>query len=278
VTSGTLFVVATPIGNLADMTFRAVETLKRVDVIACEDTRTTRKLMEHYGIGVPLVSYHEHNEQSRAKDLMERLAAGQSVAIVSDAGTPLISDPGYRIVAAAAEQGVPIVAIPGASAGIAALSVSGLAADHFRFCGFLPRKAGHRRRLFEDLLQDQSTLIFYESPHRILETLGDLAELDGDRRIVVARELTKMHEEILRGTPSEILRTLRSRESQKGEFTVLVGAATAAPASAEAIPEAVAALEAAGTPRIAAIKEVARSRGLPKREVYRLVEEAADGE
>ena len=197
--SGTLYVVATPIGNLEDITFRAVRILGEVDRIACEDTRQTRKLLDRYSIATPLVSYHEHNEQSRSDELLRDLLAGKSIALVSDAGTPLIADPGYRLVRKARQQGVRVTPVPGPSALLVALSASGLATDAFLFGGFVPPKKSQRRKLLEELKTSQATLVFYEAPHRILETLDDVAEVLGDRPIVLARELTKIHEEFLEG-------------------------------------------------------------------------------
>src|SRR5579862_5662276 len=202
--SGILYVVATPIGNLEDITLRAVRVLKEAALIACEDTRHTRKLLDHYGISKPLVSYHEHNEATRAAELVEKLQAGTAVALVSDAGTPLLSDPGYRLVAAALDAGIPVVPVPGASAALGALAASGLATDAFRFCGFLPPKQSSRRRTLEALRNQDCTLIFYEAPHRIVATLEDVESVFGTRPIALARELTKRHEEFLRGTSAEV--------------------------------------------------------------------------
>jgi len=222
---GVLYVVATPIGNLEDITYRAVRVLKEVDLIACEDTRQTRKLLDHYGIDRPMVSYHEHNENERAQELLEKLKRGATIAQVSDAGMPGISDPGYRVVKVAIEQGIQVVPIPGASAVIAALAASGLATDAFEFRGFLPAKAGQRQTTLEQISSHQQTVIFYEAPHRIVETLEDLVRILGPRRrVVIARELTKLHEEFIRGTAQEVLETARRREL-KGEITLLVGKA-----------------------------------------------------
>jgi 16S rRNA (cytidine1402-2'-O)-methyltransferase len=268
-----LYIVATPIGNLEDMTFRAVRILKEVDVIACEDTRHTRHLLDHFDIRTPAISYHEHNETARTEELIGRLREGQSVALVSDAGTPLISDPGYRIVAAAAAQGFPVVPIPGPSAAIAALSASGLPTGAFRFCGFLPGKSGQRRKAIEAVAHESVTLVFYEAPHRIVETLADLRAVLGNRPAVLARELTKVHEEFLRGDLDSLQAALAQRESpSRGEFTILMGKAVTPVVSTEPLPEAVARLERAGVPRMEAMKQVARERGLSKREVYSAVE------
>jgi 16S rRNA (cytidine1402-2'-O)-methyltransferase len=268
--TGHLYLVATPIGNLEDVTHRALRILREADLIACEDTRHTRKLLDHYGVSKPLTSYHEHNEAARAQELVERLLAGASVALVSDAGTPLVSDPGYRVVAAAIAAGIPVIPIPGPSALVAALAASGLPTDSFYFGGFLPAKSGQRVRALEALREHPSTLIFYEAPHRILAALEDVEKVLGPRHVVVARELTKIHEEFLRGPVSEVRATLESRGATKGEITLLIGKAEVAPAAdPTSIEEAVEACERAGMSRMEAIKEVARRRGLSKREVYK---------
>lgn len=273
--AGTLYLVATPIGNLADITYRAVDTLRSASLIACEDTRHTRKLLDHYGISTPVQSYHEHNEAQRTEELIGRLEGGTDVALVSDAGTPLISDPGFRLVRAAAAAGIRVVPIPGACAAVAALSASGLPTDAFLFIGFLPRKQGERRARLESLRGETSTIVLYEAPHRVEETLEDLVTFLDDPPVVLSRELTKLHEEFLRGTSSEVLGMLRAKPSVKGEMTLVVGARPRAAAENETpLPEAVEALVKAGLSRMDAIKQVARERGLPKREVYRLVEEA----
>ena len=273
--TGTLYIVATPIGNLEDMTLRALRVLREAAVIACEDTRHTRKLLDHFTIGTPTVSYHEHNEAQRSAELVERLSRGESIALVSDAGTPLVSDPGHRLVAAAIAAGVPVVPVPGPSAAMGALSASGLATDQFRFCGFLPAKSGQRRKALEERKHEDCTLIFYEAPHRILDTLADAAEVFGPRPVVVARELTKMHEEFLRGSAAEVREQLGARPSVKGEFTLLISPAIKGEEVHEeaSIEDAVGALEQQGISRMEAIKQVARERGLGKREVYRLVAE-----
>jgi 16S rRNA (cytidine1402-2'-O)-methyltransferase len=269
--SGRLYVVATPIGNLKDITYRAVRVLKEAGLIACEDTRQTHKLLEHYGISRPVISYHEHNEAERAPELAARMAAGETIALVSDAGVPLVSDPGYRVVRAAIDAGVPVEPIPGPSAALAALSASGLPADEFRFCGFLPRKQGRRERPLESLRNEQATLIFYEAPHRILEALDAISQTLGTRPVVAAREMTKIHEEFLRGTAAEIRATLAARDAIKGEFTILVGKADEAPQDDTPLEEAIERLIHAGAERMEAIKAVAKSRGLSKREVYALL-------
>lgn len=265
----TLYIVSTPIGNLEDITLRAVRVLREVSWIACEDTRHTRKLLEHLGIATPLTSYHEHNEAAKAEELIEKLNAGSDIALVSDAGTPLISDPGYRIVAAAVEQGIPVVPIPGPSAILGALAASGLPTDSFRFGGFLPPKSGQRRKALEDLRNESATLVFYEAPHRIVETLEDIGAVLRDRPVVIARELTKLHEEFLRGTASQLKAELEKRPSVKGEMTVLIGKATEAPAPDDRpLEDAVRELEERGVPRMDAIKQIAKARGLGKRDVY----------
>jgi len=271
--TGTLYIVATPIGNLEDITFRAVRVLKEADLVACEDTRHTRKLLDHYGISKPLVSYHEHNEQSRSEELLRELKAGKNVALVTDAGTPLISDPGYRLVAGARSEGVPVSPIPGPGAFLAALSASGLATDSFVFLGFLPAKQTQRQKVLESWKSIPSTLVFYEAPHRIVESLRDIGEVLGAREVVVARELTKVHEEFLRGTPSELLATLSARPALKGEITLMIGKGETVESDDRPLANAVEELVHAGMPRMEALKTVARRRGLSKREVYKQLNE-----
>jgi 16S rRNA (cytidine1402-2'-O)-methyltransferase len=265
---GTLYIVSTPIGNLEDITFRAVRVLREVDLIACEDTRQTRKLLDHFEIKTHAISYHEHNEAERAAAMVERLLAGENIALVSDAGTPLVSDPGYRIVKAAVDANIRIVPIPGASALLAGLAGSGLPTDAFRFGGFLPAKSGQRRKVLEQMGSERATLVFYEAPHRIPETLEDIQATLGDRQVVVARELTKLHEEWIRGTPLEVAASLRARPSVKGEITLLIDRAHVPPPDDTPLPEAVEAAMRSGLSRMDAIKQVARRRGLSKREVY----------
>ncbi|HEY3824169.1 MAG TPA: 16S rRNA (cytidine(1402)-2'-O)-methyltransferase [Bryobacteraceae bacterium] len=268
---GLLYVVSTPIGNLEDITYRAVRILKEVDWVATEDTRTTKRLLDHYGIPTRCISYHEHNETERAEELIARVQAGETGALVSDAGTPLLSDPGYRIVRAAVQVGVRVEPLPGPSALLAGLVVSGLPTDQFHFGGFLPHKQGQRTRLLESLRNEPATLVFYEAPHRILESLEDIAAVLGERDVVVARELTKIHEEILRGPPAQIRTELESRDAIRGEFVVLIAKASE-PAHDDTPPEeAVDALVRAGVNRMDAMKTVARQRGLSKRDVYRIV-------
>jgi len=266
--SGTLYLVATPIGNLEDITYRAVRVLQEADLIACEDTRQTRKLLERYGIGKPTVSYHEHNEAERSQELVARLTEGTDIALVSDAGMPLVSDPGYRLVRAAIDHGVRVEAIPGPSALLTALAASGLPTDSFHFGGFLPAKSGQRVKALESLRDLRATLIFYEAPHRIVETLAAIEQVLGERPVVVARELTKLHEEILRGTAGDVRAMLEARDAVKGEITLLIGKAAGTAEDATPVDQAVEALTTRGMPRMDAIKSVAHSRGLSKREVY----------
>ena len=266
--AGLLYLVATPIGNLEDITYRAVRVLREADLIACEDTRRTRTLLDHYDSRTPTISYHEHNEMERAAELAARLRAGAAIALVSDAGMPLVSDPGYRLVRAAIESGIPVQPVPGASAALAALAASGLPAETFRFCGFLPPKPGQRAKTLEALAEEHATLVFYEAPHRILEALEAIAKALGPRPVVVARELTKIHEEFLRGTAAQIRAQLAERDAVKGEMTVLIGRAAGPAPDDTPVDEAVDALLRAGTPRMDAIKQVARRRGMSKREVY----------
>ena len=265
---GTLYLVGTPIGNLEDITFRAVRILREVDLIACEDTRQSRKLLQHYGIEKPTISYHEYNEQARAAELMERLRAGMNVALISDAGTPLVADPGYRVVRAAIEAGLRVEPIPGPSAILAALAASGLATDSFRFEGFLPAKHGQRRRVLERLRDAQNTVVFYEAPHRIIDTLRDISEVLGPRPVVVAREVTKLHEEFLRGTAAEVRERLAERGAPKGEITLLIGKAVLPPVADRPIEEAVLMHIQRGLSEMDAMKAVARERGVSKREIY----------
>src|SRR5438874_4858601 len=223
-----LYLVATPIGNLEDITLRAIRVLKQADLIACEDTRQTLKLLNRYGINTPTISYHEHNEAARAAELVEKLAQGSRIAIVTDAGTPGISDPGFRLVSLAIERGLPVVPIPGPAAFVSALVGAALPIESFSFRGFLPPKAGPRRRKLEQVRNSMQTEIFYEAPHRIVATLEDAhAVLGPQRRIVVARELTKIHEEFLRGTAAQVLDVVKSRGEMKGEIVLMIGPAEA---------------------------------------------------
>lgn len=275
---GRLYLVATPIGNLEDITLRALRVLREADVIACEDTRQTRKLLARHGIERPLVSYHEHNERERAPELAERMEAGERVALVSDAGMPLVSDPGLHLVRLCLEKRIPVVPIPGPSALVAALAASGLAANEFLFVGFLPARAGERTRKLRALAAEPRAMVFYEAPHRLVAALRDAREILGDRNAVVARELTKIHEEFRRGRLSELLAHFE-QNVPRGEITLLVAPADAgAPATGkttESLAARVAELEQQGLDRKAALKQAAREQGLPKREAYRrlLIEE-----
>jgi len=274
---GKLFLVATPIGNLGDMSFRGVETLKQVARIACEDTRQTRKLLHHFQISSPTLSVHEHNESARTAQLIEQILSGDSIALVSDAGTPLMSDPGFRLVQAAIAAGIDVVPIPGPSAIPVALAASGLPADSFRFGGFLSAKRTQRRRQLEETLEDESTQVFFEAPHRILETMADIEEILGAARpVVIARELTKLHEEFLRGPAAEVRQQLAARPAIKGEITLLIGRPTKRTQSAgEAdLTAEVQALIEKGVRRMDAIKQVARHHGIGKRDLYQLLEQS----
>jgi 16S rRNA (cytidine1402-2'-O)-methyltransferase len=219
---GTLFVVATPIGNLGDISNRALQTLRDVDLIACEDTRQTIKLLNHFGIQKPMTSYHEFNEEEKAEELANKLAGETTIALVSDAGMPAIADPGYRLVRQCRQRGIPVVAIPGPNAATAALAISGLASDEFLFVGFLPSKKNARRTKLSEIANVTATLVFYEAPHRIEETLEDMLEVLGDREVCVAREITKIHEESLFGKLSDV----RPRVKAVGEFVIVAGGAT----------------------------------------------------
>ena len=218
---GTLYIVATPIGHLEDITFRAINVLKQVNLIAAEDTRRTRILLNAYDIKADLTSYHDYNKERRGEKILQCLLTGKSVALVSDAGTPGVSDPGYYVINLAIHHNIPVVPIPGVSALITALSASGLPSDRFCFEGFLPKKSNSRRKFIQSLQDEDRTLIFYESPYRIVATLQDFLDIYGERWVVVARELTKMYEEVMRGPLSEVLKTLSERKI-KGEFTVLI--------------------------------------------------------
>ncbi|MRR53082.1 MAG: 16S rRNA (cytidine(1402)-2'-O)-methyltransferase [Deltaproteobacteria bacterium] len=267
--SGTLYILATPIGNLEDMTFRAVRILREVDLIAAEDTRHTRKLLTHFGISKPLTSYFDHNKTLKGTVILEKLKNGFSVALVSDAGTPCISDPGYQLVRDAVADGVPVVPIPGACAAVAALSVSGLPTDAFVFEGFLPNRSGKRREKLALLKDEKRLLIFYEAPTRLMATLGDIAEIVGDRDVVVAREITKLYEELLRGPVSEILETLRERQL-KGEIVLLVAPSAEAPPVRENLVTELLQryLFSDGISVKDAVRKVAEETGVPKGKVY----------
>ena len=269
---GTLYIVATPIGNLEDITHRALRVLREAAVIACEDTRQTRKLLEHYGIATPLISFHEHNESERTPELILRLKAGQAVALVADAGTPLISDPGYRLVSAAREAGLAVVPVPGPSAVTAALSASGLPTDSFRFGGYLPPRSSARQAELKRAAADSATLVYFESPHRILDSLADIAAILGERPVVLARELSKVHEEFLRGTAASLRAELARRPRIRGEFTVLIGRErkpAAAAVDSSCLAQFLEAAQAAGVPRKEALKQAARYFQVGKRRIYR---------
>jgi 16S rRNA (cytidine1402-2'-O)-methyltransferase len=268
--TGTLYIVATPIGNLEDITFRAIRILKDVDLIAAEDTRHTRHLLDRYQIGTQLTSYHDHNKEEKAPVLVARILEGKNVALVSDAGTPGISDPGYFLINLAINQDIPVVPIPGATAAIAALSVSGMPTDRFLFEGFLPPKHTARLKRLQYLVKEERTMIFYEAPHKIIKTVEDMLEIFGDRHAVVTRELTKIHEETVRGTLSGILKRLTSG-TIKGEFTIIVHGASAEPLKQD--------IDTAGYLRNLmlhrgltkkdAIAVAAEELGLPKKDVYK---------
>ena len=271
---GAIYLVATPIGNLEDITLRALRILKEVDLIACEDTRHTRRLLNHFDIHKRLLSYHEHNETRRAAELVRQARQGKNIAVVSDAGMPAIADPGYRVVTEAITAGVPVVPIPGPVAVETALAASGLPTDAFRFGGFLPAKKTQRRKTLRAMAHSTATLVFYEAPHRILETLADVKTILGERPIVIARELTKIHEEFLRGPTSEVLAELQSRKTVKGEITLLIGRGTPGPEKTQPVHQRVAELtEKQGLSKMDAIKQAARERGISKRQAYHLLEQ-----
>jgi 16S rRNA (cytidine1402-2'-O)-methyltransferase len=270
VATGTLFVVATPLGNLEDLTLRALRVLREVSLVACEDTRRTGQLLLAQGLKTPTTSFFEHNERWKGGRILEVLRAGRDVALVSDAGTPGISDPGYRLVRDARAEGLPVVPVPGPSAVIAALSVSGLPTDRFRFVGFLPQRTLARRKALLELLADRDTLVFYESPVRVTAMLADALGALGDREAFLCREATKLHEEYRRGRLSEILALLRERDRVRGEIVLVVaGARDEKPDSTESPAVLVARLQSEGLTRRQAVKQAAAHLGLPAREVYR---------
>jgi 16S rRNA (cytidine1402-2'-O)-methyltransferase len=274
-----LYLVGTPIGNLEDITLRALRILKEVDVIACEDTRQTQKLLNHFAIATRTTSYHEHNEMTKSAELVNEMREGKSVALVTDAGMPGISDPGYRLITLAIQNGISVVPLPGASAFLAALVASGLSTNSFRFNGFLPAKRGERRAALETIKNSPRTQVFYEAPHRIVEALEDVFEVLGaGRHVVIAREVTKLHEEFLRGRTAEVLGSLKSRESVKGEITLLIAKAEESDAggTADASSNRVSISERVRQIRAeekidekAALKKVAKERGVSKSEAYR---------
>jgi 16S rRNA (cytidine1402-2'-O)-methyltransferase len=267
---GILYIVATPIGNLEDITLRAIRTLKEADVIAAEDTRHTQVLLRHFAINTPLTSFHEHNERAKTARLVTRLERGESIALVSDAGTPAISDPGYRLVVAAIGAGIRVIPIAGPSALIAALSAAGLPTDGFDFRGFLPARKQERRSRLQELRDGRYTMVFYETPHRLQESLDDVREILGDRRMVLAREVTKLHEEFLRGRISEVIGEVSRREI-RGEMTLVIeGCSDSNAASEEALVDEIDKLKGEGM-RIKEIAEIIGEKyGYSKREIYRL--------
>jgi 16S rRNA (cytidine1402-2'-O)-methyltransferase len=264
-----LYVTATPIGHLSDVTLRALATMAAVDVLLCEDTRTTAKLLERYGIRTRLMPYHEHNAAKVRPAILKALGEDQAIALVSDAGMPLVSDPGYRLVAECVANAIPVTAIPGASAVLTALALSGLPTDRFAFLGFLPAKSGERKKLLTEFAGVKTTLIVFESPHRIVDALVDLAGVLGNRRIAVTRELTKLHEEVLRGTALEVCGILSARPSVKGEITLVI-----APPEQNALQASDAAIESAiddalkSMPAAKAAADVARHFDLAKKDIY----------
>ncbi len=277
-TAGCLYVVATPIGNLEDISLRALRMLKEADAIACEDTRQTMKLLTHFDFQKRLVSYHEHNEITRAAEIVIELEQGAKVALVSDAGTPAISDPGHRLVSLCLRHGIKVVPIPGASAFVAALAASGMPAEQFTFIGFLPSRPTERRKALRALADEPRTLAFYEAPHRLLDTLEDALEILGNRPAVVARELTKIYEEFQHGHLEDLVEAVR-KKAPRGEITLLLGPADGAPKHAESASEEQNAVPLArrvdeiakerGVDKKAALKVAARERGLTRREAYK---------
>ena len=275
--TGTLYVCATPIGNLEDITLRALRVLAEVHLIAAEDTRRTRKLLTHYDIHTPLISYHQHNTASRTLELLDKLKVGVDIALVSDAGTPGISDPGQEIIEKAIQEGIPVIPVPGPSAVITALTIAGYATDTFTFCGFVPRGRREKRRFLEDVGQWPHTTVLYEAPHRLLDTLRVLGETMPKRSLAVCRELTKVHEEVVRGLPQEVLVHF-DHASPRGECVLVLSAQAAGQpqendevGSSMPLPEAVLQLMAEGVNKKSAIKQVAKERGIPRREVYKAV-------
>ncbi|MGA2989432.1 MAG: 16S rRNA (cytidine(1402)-2'-O)-methyltransferase [Candidatus Korobacteraceae bacterium] len=280
---GTLYLVGTPIGNLEDISLRALRILKEVDLIACEDTRQTQKLLNHYGIEKRTISYHEHNELTRAAELIMHLEQGESIGMVSDAGTPGVSDPGYRLVSLAIRHHVPVVPIPGPSAFLASLVASGLPTDSFHFGGFLPAKSGQRRAALENIKNSHRTEIFYEAPHRLLEALEDVVETLGARRhVVIAREVTKLHEEFLRGQAADLLAELKLRSEIRGEITLLIGKPEEQGQPAVQQKNARARVrelvQQEGLDERDAMKRVAKEMGVSKSEVYRKLQRSKEEE
>ena len=266
-----LHVVATPIGNLGDITLRALATLAAAETVLCEDTRTSGKLMERFAIRTRLSPYHEHNAQKVRPEILERLKHGATIALISDAGMPLVSDPGYRLVKEAVEQGIPVTACPGPSAVLTGLALSGLPTDRFLFAGFVPQKQGERMKLFAEFAKLKATLIFFESPHRIVETLNDLSTALPGRRVAVTRELTKLHEEVLRGAASEIAAELSARAAVKGEITLLVGPPEGEEQASEADLESAITEALAAMPASKAASEVAKRFNLNRSDIYQMI-------
>jgi 16S rRNA (cytidine1402-2'-O)-methyltransferase len=269
-----LYLVATPIGNLEDITLRAVRVLKEADLIACEDTRQTQKLLHHYSVSTRTVSYHEHNEMTRAPELVLELERGARIALVTDAGMPGISDPGFRLISLAIRHHAPVVPIPGASAFLAALVASGLPTDSFRFSGFLPAKCGQRREVLESVRNSPRTQVFYEAPHRVKEALEEIVDILGaDRHVVIAREVTKIHEEFLRGRAADLLSQLQTRSEIKGEITLLIGKAEETPHEAPSKTRVRQRLKQIMSEEKldekSALKKLAREMGVSKSEAYR---------
>ena len=265
---GTLYIVSTPIGNLEDITLRALKVLKDVDVIAAEDTRRSSKLLTHYGISKPLISYWGEKEKVRSTEILERLHAGQSVALISDAGTPGISDPGAVLIRKALEEAIDVVSVPGVTALIAALSVSGISTDEFTFMGFLPARKSQRQKVLKDLSYEQRTLVFYEAPHRILETLSDMEEIFGERKTVVIKEISKIYEEVIRGNISEVFRALE-KTTIAGEYVIVMeGRAEVEKLTSDDALHEVSTLMKKGLGRKEAVKKVAEAYGLSKKELY----------
>jgi 16S rRNA (cytidine1402-2'-O)-methyltransferase len=271
--TGTLYLVATPIGNLQDITLRALEVLKAVDMVACEDTRHTGKLLHHFGIKKKLISYHEHNEMERAAELGALLQQGKSIAVVSDAGTPAICDPSFRVVQKAHEIGAPVVPIPGAVAFVNAVIASGLPTDSIFFGGFLPSKKSDRQKRLQEVSRIPATLVFYEAPHRLVKSLTDCGEALGNRSAAVARELTKLHEEILRGSLNELISIFTERPP-KGEIVIVIERAgeESFEAGSISLTERIAVLESEGVDRKSALKKAAKEFGLSKSEAYRILQ------
>jgi 16S rRNA (cytidine1402-2'-O)-methyltransferase len=272
--SGRLYLVATPIGNLEDITVRALRLLGEVDLVACEDTRQTAKLFHHYGISKPTLSYHEHNEASRAAELLGRLERGANIALVTDAGTPVISDPGQRLVSLCLESHIPVIPIPGPSAVIAALAASGISGEEFVFVGFLPSRTNARHKALGRLAEENRTLAIYEAPHRLVETLADALQILGRRQAVIAREITKLHEEFVRGDLAELLVHVQQKRA-RGEITLIIGPPSPGQEKGEQLSAATLQqrveqiMREQSIDRKAALKFAARERGLTKREAYK---------